>query len=66
VLVHDMSGEYLGRWHLPVPVELGDLAVGENGPPWRVASLIEGRADGPDGVHALVMCVPDADENEGP
>jgi hypothetical protein len=33
VLVHGLSGEYPGGWHLPVPVELDDLAIDENGPP---------------------------------
>jgi hypothetical protein len=59
VLAHDLSGDDLGRWHLPAPVEPGDLAVGECGPPWRVVSVIEVEPIGPDCVHALVMCTPD-------
>jgi hypothetical protein len=59
VLMHDLTGESLGRWHLPAPVEPGDLAADEHGPPWRVVSVIEVEPSGPDGVHALVMCTPD-------
>jgi hypothetical protein len=57
--MHDLTGESLGRWHLPAPVEPGDLAADEHGPPWRVVSVIEVEPSGPDGVHALVMCTPD-------
>jgi hypothetical protein len=63
VLLHDLSGETLGRWHLPAPVEPGDLAAPEHGSPWRIVSVIEVEPIGPDGVQALAQCAPDADEN---
>jgi hypothetical protein len=57
--MHDLTGESLGRWHLPAPVEPGDLAADEHGPPWRIVSVIEVEPIGPDGVHALVLSTPD-------
>jgi hypothetical protein len=65
VLMHDMNGEGLGRWHLPPPVEPGDLASDEHGPPWRVVSVIEVEPIGPHGVQALALCaLDDADESK--
>jgi hypothetical protein len=59
VLAHDLSGDDLGRFHMPAPVEPGDLVVGEHGPLWRVVSVIEVEPIGPNCVHALVLCAPD-------
>jgi hypothetical protein len=63
VLLHDLSGESLGRWHLPAPVEPGDLAVGKHGPAWRLVSVIEVEPTGLNGANALAMCALDTDEN---